>query len=153
MKYIIYLLIGLFLLNSCTSNTIYEKPENLLSKKVMADILTDMYLAEGARSVQNKELERLVDYMPLVYEKYKIDSVRFAESNFYYTTRIDDYESIFKVVDNRLKEMKVVYDSIAKVEDSLRRGKLFDKNRTFEKPTLEDKKNRRGEIDEEEEDY
>ena len=59
----------------------------------MADILTDLYLAEGTRSIQNKELERSVDYMPLVYEKYKIDSVRFAESNFYYTTKIDDYEA------------------------------------------------------------
>ncbi|MDP3352348.1 MAG: DUF4296 domain-containing protein, partial [Flavobacteriaceae bacterium] len=68
MKNIIYLIIGIIMFSACTSNTIYEKPKNLLSKKEMVNILTDMYIAEGARSVHNKDAERLVDYMPLVYE-------------------------------------------------------------------------------------
>ncbi|MDH3381408.1 MAG: DUF4296 domain-containing protein [Flavobacteriaceae bacterium] len=134
MKNVIYIILALIILSSCTSNTIYKKPENLLSKKVMADILTDMYLAEGARSVHNKNSERLVDYMPLVYEKYKIDSIQFAESNFYYTTKIDDYEEILKTVDNRLKEMKLKYEEIAKKEDSIKQSKNPDKKRLLEKP-------------------
>lgn len=133
MKNIIYIIFALIILSACTSNTIYKKPENLLSKKVMADILTDMYLAEGARSVQNKELERLVDYMPLVYEKYKIDSIQFAESNFYYTTKIDDYEKILKTVDDRLKEMKRKYEEISKKEDSIKQSKNPGKYRFLPK--------------------
>ncbi|HEX5743676.1 MAG TPA: DUF4296 domain-containing protein [Flavobacteriaceae bacterium] len=134
MKNIIYIIFALIILSACTSNTIYKKPENLLSKKMMADILTDMYIAEGARSVQNKELERLVDYMPLVYEKYKIDSIQFAESNFYYTTKIDDYEEILKTVDDRLKEMKLKYEEISKKEDSIKQSKNPEKYRSLEKP-------------------
>lgn len=148
MKNVIYLILALIILSSCTSNTIYKKPENLLSKKVMADILTDMYLAEGARSVHNKNSERLVDYMPLVYEKYKIDSIQFAESNFYYTTKIDDYEEILKTVDDRLKEMKSKYEEIAKKEDSIKQSKFRDKKRLLEKP-LPKERNRT--IEEEEE--
>ncbi|MBS3993496.1 MAG: DUF4296 domain-containing protein [Bacteroidetes bacterium] len=93
----------------------------------MADILTDMYIAEGARSVNNKNLERLVDYMPLVYEKHQIDSVQFAESNFYYNTRIDDYEAIYKMVDQRLKNLHTKYDTIIKKADSINRSKLYRK--------------------------
>ncbi|MDP2088472.1 MAG: DUF4296 domain-containing protein [Flavobacteriaceae bacterium] len=148
MKKIIYTILVFIVASACTSNTIYKKPDNLISKKVMADILTDMYLAEGARSVHNKDLERSVDYMPLVYEKYQIDSIRFAESNFYYTTKIDDYEAILKTVDNRLKEMKIKYDAIAKKEDSIRRGKLNEK-KILKKPTLEEKKQRKFEEEEE----
>ncbi len=127
MKILSNLIIVLFLLVSCTSNTIYEKPKDLLSKNKMADILTDMYIAEGARSVNNKNLERLVDYMPLVYEKHKIDSVQFAESNFYYNTRIDDYEAIYKMVDQRLKKLHTKYDTIIKKADSINRSKLYRK--------------------------
>jgi hypothetical protein len=127
MKILSNLLIVLFLMVSCTSNTIYEKPKNLLSKNKMADILTDMYIAEGARSVNNKNLERLVDYMPLVYEKHQIDSVQFAESNFYYNTRIDDYEAIYKMVDQRLKNLHTKYDTIIKKADSINRSKLYRK--------------------------
>lgn len=150
MKHIIYIF-TVVLLSSCTSNTIYKKPENLLSKKEMVNILTDMYLAEGARSVQNKDAEKLVDYMPLVYEKYKIDSVRFAESNFYYNTRIDDYEEILKTVDQRLKDMKIKYEAIAKKEDSIRRSKNKDKKPLLETISIEEKKNRQ--IIEDDEDY
>ena len=150
MKKIFYIILGIIILSSCTSNTIYEKPKNLISKNKMADILVDMYLAEGAKSVHNKDLERLVDYMPLVYEKYKVDSLQFSESNFYYTSKIDDYEDIFKTVNNRLKIMKTEYDSIAKVEDSIRQGKLYKNKDLRKKSILEDPKIRKYE---EEEDY
>lgn len=150
MKNIIYLFFGIIIISSCTSNTIYEKPENLLSKKEMVNILTDMYIAEGARSVYNKNSERMVNYMPLVYEKYKIDSLRFSESNFYYTTKIDDYEEILKSVDDRLKEMKNKYEAISKKEDSIKQSKYPDKKRLLEKPLPPEKRKK---IIEGEEDY
>lgn len=143
MKNIIYTLLIFIFAMACTSNTIYEKPKNLISKNLMADILTDMYIAEGARSVHNKELERSVDYMPLVYEKYQIDSVRFAESNFYYTTKIDDYEAILKVVDNRLKVMKKKYDDLVKKEDSIKLSKATKDKSLLNKLTIEELKRKK----------
>lgn len=150
MKNIVHTIFIFILAASCTSNTIYEKPKNLISKNKMVDILVDIYLAEGAKSVENKDLERLVDYMPLVYEKHKIDSLQFAESNFYYTSKIDDYEDIFKKVNNRLKKMKTEYETMQKVEDSIKQGKLYKNKDLRNKPNLDGATVRKYE---EEEDY
>ena len=44
-----YIAILLFLL-SCTSNTIYKKPKDLIPKDSMVALLTDMYIASSAKS-------------------------------------------------------------------------------------------------------
>ena len=67
-------------LSSCTSNTIYKKPKDLISQEQMVDLLVDMQLAVGAKVVKNIE-EKRSNYMPLVYEKYNVDSGQFARSN------------------------------------------------------------------------
>ena len=72
---------------SCTSRTIYKKPNDLIPKDQMIDLWTDIYIAQWqARAIKNKKLERKVNYMPLVYNKFNIDSVRFMRSNIYYTS-------------------------------------------------------------------
>ena len=127
MSKIIYIsLIGLFLIN-CTSNTIIKKPDNLMSKDEMANILTDMFLASGGKNIKNIQLKRKVNYFPLVYEKYHIDSTQFKESNFYYVSRIDDYQEILKKVEKKLKNLKErnqeeisVRDSIKKIERGIK---------------------------------
>ena len=90
MKHFFYIAILLFLL-SCTSNTIYKKPKNLVPKDSMIALLTDMYIASSAKNVKNKFLKREKNYMALVYGKYKIDSTRFDVSNDYYTSKIEEY--------------------------------------------------------------
>lgn len=121
-------IIGLFLIN-CTSNTIIKKPENLIPKNQMVDILTDMFLASGAENIKNIQLQRNVNYFPVVYEKYHIDSTQFKESNFYYVSRIDDYEEILRKVDERLQKLKKLneaeislLDSIKKIDKTLPKG-------------------------------
>ena len=54
--------------------------------------------------------------MSLVYDKYNIDSTRFADSNFYYYSNIEEYELMFKEVEIRLKEIQKKY---VKSDDSL----------------------------------
>lgn len=105
---------------ACTSNTIYEKPENLIPKDQMVDIMTDLLLATGAKNTRNINLERKINYYPLVFEKYNIDSTRFKESNLYYTSRIDDLDYIFSRVEKRLKDLKDLYDRDKALKDSLR---------------------------------
>lgn len=117
-------IIGLFLIN-CTSNTIIKKPENLIPKNEMVDILTDMFLASGAENIKNIQLQRNVNYFPIVYEKYHIDSTQFKESNFYYVSRIDDYEEILRKVDERLQELKKLNEAEISLLDSI---KKIDKN-------------------------
>ena len=115
-----FFILTIILLASCTSNTIYKKPDDLIPQKQMVDLLTDMYLANAATNVKTIKLERNLDYMPLVYEKYSIDSLRFQTSNVYYMSRIDDYEAIYKKVESRLKKMLDTTETAQKLKDSLK---------------------------------
>ena len=101
------LLIGaLAFLISCESKVDYEKPKDLIPKEVMIDLLYDMHLAVGSSNLRNKNLERDRNCMSIVYEKYKIDSTRFAISNIYYTSQVDEYEEIFEEVEKRLEVLQ-----------------------------------------------
>jgi len=118
------LLIGaLAFLISCESKVDYEKPKDLIPKEVMIDLLYDMHLAVGSSNLRNKNLERDRNYMSIVYEKYKIDSTRFAISNIYYTSQVDEYEEIFEEVEKRLEVLQSEYqnerDSI--IQESMRK--------------------------------
>lgn len=105
---------------SCTSRTIYKKPKNLISKEQMIDLWTDIYIANAAKTVKNNKLELKINYMPLVYKKYNIDSARFMESNIYYTSKIEDYEKMFNEVLVRIKKIKEPYEiEEVKIEEEI----------------------------------
>lgn len=126
---------GLFF-GACTSNTIFKKPNNLIPKDQMVDLLTEMLLASGAKNIKNLNLQRNVNYFPIVFEKYDIDSSRFKESNYYYTSRIDDYDEILGKVDERLKMLKQQYEQEYKIRDSIKRVQR-DSLRNIKKTILE----------------
>jgi len=117
---IIYITFLSLLLINCTSNTIIKKPDNLIPKNQMVDVLTDMFLASGGENIKNIHLERKVNYFPLVFEKHHIDSTQFKESNFYYVSRIDDYEEILKKVDERLQRLKQLNEEEISLQDSIK---------------------------------
>jgi hypothetical protein len=77
----------------------------------MIDILYDMHLAIGTSNIPNINMEKNRNYMSVVYEKYGIDSVQFAQSNLYYTSHIQDYEEIFEKVEKRLKELRETHQT------------------------------------------
>ena len=108
-------------LSSCTSNTIYKKPKDLISQEQMVDLLVDMQLAIGAKSVKNIE-EKRSNYMPLIYKKYNVDSARFARSNFYYSTTIDDYTKILQAVSIRLDTLKKIHENLLRESDSIEKA-------------------------------
>jgi len=133
MKNFFYILFVFILVLSCTGRTIFKKPDNLIQRDKMITIWTDLYLASGAKSVKKKTLEKNKNYIPLVLEKHNIDSVQFSESNFYYTSRIDEYEKMFEEVRIRLKALKDIYDPkteldsiIESSKNSLKRSKSKD---------------------------
>ncbi|CAM1342998.1 DUF4296 domain-containing protein [Tenacibaculum aestuarii] len=132
-----YILIGLLLV-SCTSNTIYEKPENLIPKDSMIALLTDMYIASSAKNQKNKFLERENNYMTLVYEKYKIDTTRFDISNIYYISQVDEYTEILKKVKFNIDSLYSMYRGNPNVEEGIKKSKEI-KN-TIEKDSVLNKK-------------
>lgn len=105
MKHTIYIIITSLFLVSCTSNTIYKKPDDLIPKDQMIDVLVDIQLALGGKAGKNLNGNYSVDYMPLVFEKYNIDSARFARSSFFYHTDIDNDNQILLKVRQRLNDL------------------------------------------------
>lgn len=139
MRNFFYILIFI-LVASCTSNTIFKKPDDLISKEEMVDLLTDLYLATSAKPVKNINGDKKIDYTFLVFEKYGIDTARFNKSNFYYTTKIDEYEDIYKKVETRLKESNSKYKEFKKVIDSTRKDSI--KRIRFAKDSIKKIQNR-----------
>ncbi|HEY9169570.1 MAG TPA: DUF4296 domain-containing protein [Lutibacter sp.] len=127
-----FFLLSVFFM-ACTSNTIIKKPDHLIPKNQMVDLLTDMLIASGAENIKNNNFERNVNYYPLIFEKYGIDSTRFKESNYYYTSQIDDYEKILKEVNKRLKSMKEKFDAEIKLKDSLKNDSIKNRLENFKK--------------------
>ena len=101
-----FLLIITIIITSCTSNTVLKKPKDLIPKDTMTLLLTDLFIAKSAFIEKNTLNQRKVNYIPLVYHKYKIDSTRFANSNFYYTSKLEEYELIYRAVNKNLRAKK-----------------------------------------------
>ncbi len=137
---------------SCTSNTIMKKPDDLISKDQMVDLLTDMYTAVSAEHIKNINEKRNVNYFQLIFDKYQIDSSQFKRSSFYYSSKIDEYDKILEQVEKNIKGLSSEFraktdkaDSIIQVKkDSLRQVKKDSlkntRNIRRKLPTLKDSK-------------
>ena len=87
----------------------------------MVNLLTDLLLANSADNIRNTQDKRNVQYFPLVFEKYQVDSAQFRASNYYYTSRIDDYDKIMKEVETRFQTLIDTYQKEQRETDSLKR--------------------------------
>ena len=123
MKNLSYFLVSIFLV-SCTSNTIFKEPKDLIPRDTMTLLLGDMMIASSAKFVPNKNQQNKVNYMAFIYDKYKIDSLRFQNSNLYYTSKIDLYEEMITDVKKNLEEKKDFYNKMSSRKDSIRRDSI-----------------------------
>lgn len=112
------------ILCSCTSNSILEKPKDLIPKDTMSLLVQELMKASSAKFIKNKNLQKNINYMPFVYDRFNIDSSRFKRSNFYYMSTIDDYIKIYDDAKKQLEQKKKFYSSIKKEQDSLRRDSI-----------------------------
>lgn len=113
-----YLTIGMLLLGvACQDVQRPEPPENLIPQEKMVDILTDIYLANAAKSVNNKIIRNKgVKLDSFIYAKHQIDSTLFAQSNAYYTTQLNTYNDFFVEIENRFNNLQQEVDSLQKLK-------------------------------------
>ena len=123
MKKLSYQFLFLFLV-SCTSNTIFEKPKDLIPKDTMSLLVQEMMIASSAKFMKNKDNQKNLEYMSLVYENFKIDSIRFQKSNLYYLSKIDIYQEIFEDAKETLEKEKEKYKSLKKELDSITKDSI-----------------------------
>lgn len=88
----------------------FPKPDHLISRDQMIDMLTDIHLAEGIYETSrytDKDINKFDenDFYYSVLHKYEVADSVFEKSLIYYSGRPKDFEKIYTRVVNRLNEM------------------------------------------------
>ena len=115
--------LGLFLMASCAEEVV-KKPENLIPKEKMADVLHDLAILNASTSAASSKFEDSgINIMEFLYEKYGIDSVQFSQSDLYYASVPLEYQSIYENVEAKLEERtKMMEERSMQRNDSIRKA-------------------------------
>jgi len=117
MRNFVLIVLVLFLSVSCKKELVKE-PKQLVEKDKMIDIMYDLSLLEAIR-YQNPVSMDSIETSPtkFVLQKYKVDSLQFAQSNMYYAADYSNYKEMFDEVGKRLEKNKRATDSLVKIEE------------------------------------
>jgi len=90
----------------------------------MVDILTDVYISNASRNVNNKLIrKRNLQLDAIIYNKYNVDSLQFVLSNAYYSSDLKTYGKLLTQVQDVLVLLQKEKDSIYKIvfkQDSIK---------------------------------
>jgi hypothetical protein len=125
----IILLTALVLAFASCGNDAIKKPKNLIPQSTMEDILYDLAIVDGARIADPQGLtEAGLSQQGFIFEKYKIDSLQFAESNHFYTANIDTYILMYERILKKIETEKTLLDTLVKrknkQKDSLNKAEI-----------------------------
>jgi hypothetical protein len=123
----VFLAVSTLFLISC-ENLDIKKQSNLISEDQMVEILYDVVIINSAKGINKQLLQKKInDPLAYIYEKHNIDSLRFAESNTYYTFKSDAYKSIYEKLELKLTAQKTEYEALLeekkRTKDSIRTSK------------------------------
>ncbi|HPF11549.1 MAG TPA: DUF4296 domain-containing protein [Flavobacteriaceae bacterium] len=124
MKRWLYILVLLSII-SCQDVKWPDKPKNLIPKETMVEILAESYTGNAARSVKNRVIRDAGIHLDsLIYSKYGVDSLSFAQSNTYYASQLNEYLDIMKRVEAKLEAKKALIDTTLAQETQKRQDSL-----------------------------
>ena len=119
MKKEILFFIFISLILSC-KEAVVKKPENLIEKEVMVDVMYDLALLEAMKYQSPNALEtHKTNPDEYIYKKYKIDSAQFVQSNMYYASDYKGYKDMYDQINSRLKINKSSVEAYIKNEKEL----------------------------------
>jgi hypothetical protein len=122
MKWYHTLLLICLLSLSCNKKVKPERPNNLIPREQMINILYDLYIINGAKNVNRTQMdEKGVEADNYVFTKYDIDSLQFAKSNAYYAYDPDDYKDMVEEVRDRLEIEKENIQELQRTERERRK--------------------------------
>ncbi len=118
-KRIFLILIAAFVL-SCAEEVI-KKPEDLIPRETMTDLVYEMAVLNAAKSTNKAILEEhFEDPTDFLFRQYGVDSLQFVKSDMYYASQPLVYEAIYEEVSARLeKERTLLEEARQKRTDSL----------------------------------
>jgi hypothetical protein len=135
MRKIIALLTIITLFVSCKEEVV-NKPERLIEKDVMVDIMYDLSILEAIRNQNPASLDTFkINSRDYIFKKYKIDSVQFAKSNVYYASDYNEYKSMFEQINKRLQANTKSVDSLIKLKKKKKIIKKVEKQAVISRDT------------------
>ena len=122
-KWILNITLG-FLVLGCQDLKPVEKPDDLIDRETMEEILFDLALVNAARGFNIQQLvQNKIKPETYIFEKYSIDSLQFAASTTYYATRLEEYRAMYTRVKKRVDTLRAFHDSIER-KDKKRRDSI-----------------------------
>lgn len=115
------IVLTLFVFGGCNEIQRPKKPDNFIEEDLMIDVLYDISLMRTLRTYNMNEM-RSLGIVPdsLIYKKYNIDSLQFAESINYYSVNFNDYAALWEEVNKRLIAQRDKLQFNQNDEDSIR---------------------------------
>lgn len=104
------------LIFSCKEEVV-KKPENLIEKEIMVDVMYDLALLEAIKYQSPNALQaHKINPDEYIYKKYKIDSAQFVQSNMYYASDYKEYKKMYDQINSRLVKNKSLLEEAIKNE-------------------------------------
>ncbi|PWB25862.1 DUF4296 domain-containing protein [Flavobacterium sp. HTF] len=117
MKNFVLIILVLFLSVSCKKDLVKE-PKRLIEKEKMIDIMYDLSILEAIKYQNPLSVDSIdTNQKKFVLQKYKVDSLQFAQSNIYYASDYDTYKDMFDEIAKRLEKNQKKADSLVKIEE------------------------------------
>lgn len=111
--------VAFLLLISCGEELIH-KPDNLVPKDKMVDIIQEMAIINAAKSTNSAVLQKNdIDPTGFILNKYDVDSLQFVESDRYYVSKPAEYQDIYEIVKNRLEAKGKAMGEAKRIKDSV----------------------------------
>ena len=129
-------LLAILTLLGCKDDLV-KKPDVLIDKSKMMDIMYDLALLEAIK-YQNPAVLDSNQIRPkqYIYKKYKIDSLQLAQNNVYYASDYKSYKIMFEEVVKRIANEKKRANAAVKLEqkkNNIRMAKLKKKKQLAKK--------------------
>ena len=129
-------LLAILTLLGCKDDLV-KKPDVLIEKSKMMDIMYDLALLEAIK-YQNPAVLDSNQIRPkqYIYKKYKIDSLQLAQNNVYYAADYKSYKIMFEEVVKRIANEKKRANAAVKLEqkkNNIRMAKLKKKKQLAKK--------------------
>jgi hypothetical protein len=98
-------LLAILALLSCKEDLV-KKPDLLIEKSKMMDIMYDLALLEAVKYQSPAVLDsNQIRPKQFIYKKYKIDSLQLAQNNVYYAADYKNYKVMFESVVMKKNEL------------------------------------------------